>query len=67
VGDLQKMNEVRLARPAKLIVVALRRNFIGTAYHPGIFGGSVLAELGKQFVQAGVKLALGAVAVKMEG
>jgi len=46
--------------------MALRGNFIGPAYHPRIFGGAVFAELFQQLVQAGIELALGAVAMIME-
>jgi hypothetical protein len=66
VGDFQEMSEIRIARTAELIVMALRGNFIGPAYHPGIFGRAILAELFQQLVQASIELALGAVAMKME-
>jgi len=66
VGDFQEMREIRIARTAELIVMALRGNFIGPAYHPRIFGRAILAELFQQLVQASIELALGAVAMKME-
>src|SRR5258708_4418652 len=66
VGNFQEMGEIRIARTAELIVMALRGNFIGAAYHPGIFGRAILAELFQQLVQASIELALGAVAMKME-
>jgi hypothetical protein len=61
------MSEVGVPGAAKLVTVALRSDFVGAAHHPGILGGAILAQFGEQLIQAGVQLALGAVAVKMEG
>src|SRR4030088_1079207 len=66
MGDFQEMSEVGVPRTAKLVTVALRRDFVGAAHHPGILRGAVLAELAQQLFQAGIEFALGAVAVKME-
>src|SRR5580700_6578235 len=44
--------------------MALRCNLIGPANKPGIFRGSVLTQFGQELFEAGVELALGAVAVK---
>ncbi len=66
VGDFQEVRQVGLAGTAKLIVVALRGDFVGAAHHPGVFRGAVFAELLEQFFQAHVKLAHRAVAVETE-
>jgi len=47
--------------------VALRGNLVGTANHPGIFGGAVFAELFEELFEARVELANRAVAVEAEG
>src|SRR3981081_1786663 len=46
--------------------MTLRRDVVGAAHHPGIFGGAVFAQLLQQLIQAGIEFALGAIAVKME-
>jgi hypothetical protein len=66
MGDFQEVGEIGVTRTAELVAVAFRGNFIGAPYHPGIFGGAVFTEFFQQLVQAGIELALGAVAVKME-
>jgi hypothetical protein len=66
VGNFEQMREVGIAGTAELVTVALRGYFIRAANHPGILGGPILPELFKQFVEANVELALGAVAMKME-
>ncbi len=67
VRDFQKMGEIGVPGTAKLVTVALRSDFVRAPHHPGIFRGAILAQLLQQLVQARVQLALGAVAVKMEG
>jgi hypothetical protein len=46
--------------------VAFGGNFIGAPNHPGIFGGTILAQLREQLLKARVELPFGAVAVKMQ-
>ena len=67
MGDLEQVHEVRLAGFTELFTVALGGNVVGTADHPGVFGGSILAKLGEEFLKAGIELALGAIAVEAEG
>src|SRR5271166_6009723 len=42
----------------------LRGDLIGPANQPGIFGRTVFTKFGEQLFEAGVELALGAVAIK---
>src|SRR5580692_1122641 len=67
VCDLEQVHEVWLAGFAELLTVALGGDVVGATDHPGVFGGAILAELGEELFQAGVELALGAVAVEAEG
>jgi len=67
VRDLEEVRHVRVAGTAKLVAVTLRGDFVSATDYPGIFGGSILAEFREQFFQTGVQLALGALAVKMQG
>jgi hypothetical protein len=66
VSDFEKVCKVGVARSAQLIAMPLCRNLVRAPDHPGIFRGAILAQLGEQFVQASVQLALGAVAMEME-
>jgi hypothetical protein len=61
------MRHVRVARAAKLVAVTLRGDFVCATDYPGIFGGTILAEFREQFFQTGVQLALGALAMEMQG
>src|SRR5713101_8988438 len=63
---LQQMSRVRFAGAAKLVAVPLGGDFVGAAHHPGIFGGTILAQLGQQLVETRVELALGAVSVEVQ-
>jgi hypothetical protein len=67
VRNLEQMHEIRFARLAELLTMALCGDFIGAADHPGVFGRAIFAELGEEFLEAGVELALGAVTVEAEG
>ena len=67
VCDLEQMRQVRFARPAELFAMPLGGYFVSAADHPGIFGGAIFAQLGQQFFEAGVELALGAIAVEVNG
>src|SRR5258708_9440272 len=60
------MSHVRFAGAAKLVAVPLGGDFVGAAHHPGIFGGTIFAQLGQQLVEARVELALGAVSVEVQ-
>jgi len=64
--DLEQVGEIRIAGAAELVVVALGRDFVGAAEHPGIFRGAVLAELFEELLEASVELANGAVAVEAQ-
>ena len=66
VRDLQEMAEIRVAGTADLVAVAFRGDFVGAANHPGIFGGAILAQLGEEFIEAGVELADVAVAMEVQ-
>jgi hypothetical protein len=66
VGDLEKMGEIGLAGLPELVTMALRRNLIGAANHPGILGGTVLAELFEEFLEARVELADRAITVEAQ-
>jgi len=61
------VRHVRVAGAAKLVPVTFRGDFVGLTDYPGIFGGTILAKFREQFFQTGVQLALGALAVKMQG
>jgi len=67
VRDLEKVRHVRVAGAAKLVAVTLRGDFVSATDYPGIFGGTILAKFREQFFQTSVQLALGALAVKMQG
>src|SRR5258708_9729814 len=47
-------------------MVAFGGNFVGAPHHPGIFRGTVDAQLFEQFFEAGVELARGTVAIELE-
>ena len=65
VRNFQQMREVRLAGTAELLAMALGGDFIGAADQPGVFRWAIFAELVEEFLEAGVELALGAVAVEI--
>src|SRR5713226_8584810 len=67
VGHFEQMREVGIAGTAELIAMAFSGDLIGAANDPRVFGGAVVAELGEEFVKAGVELALGAVAMEIQG
>src|SRR5258708_40257488 len=60
------MREVGVTRTAKLVAMAFRGDFVGAAHHPRIFRRAILTQLLQQLVQAGIKLALGALAMEMQ-
>src|SRR6266849_868180 len=60
------MGEVRVTGGANLVAVPFGGDFVGAADKPGIFRRAILAELGKEFLEAGVELALGAVAMEVQ-
>jgi hypothetical protein len=66
VGYFKKVSNVGIARTPELIAVALGSDVVGTAYEPGIIGGTVAAQFFEEFFQAGVNLALGAIAVEIQ-
>ncbi len=67
VGDFQQMSDVRVARSAELVAVALCGNVKGAANKPGIVGGAIGAELDQELLKASVDLPLGAVAIEVQG
>src|SRR5262249_6126566 len=60
------MRKIRLARTAKLTVMALPGNLIGTMDHPGSFRRAVLFKLFEELLEARVQLANRAVTVKAQ-
>jgi hypothetical protein len=46
--------------------MALGCEFVGAANHPGVFRGTVLAQLFEEFLETGVEHPLGAVAMKRQ-
>ena len=52
VRDFEQMRQVRLTGAAYLVAMALGGNLVGAANHPGIFGGTILAEFFEQLFEA---------------
>ena len=62
----EKVRKVRIAGTAKLVAVALCRNFIRAMDQPGIIGWAIFLELIQQLMQPRIELALAAIAVKLK-
>jgi len=66
VGDFEEVRKIGIAGRAKLVAMTLSSDFVGAANNPRIFGRTIEAELGEELFEAGIELALEAVAVELQ-
>src|SRR5258708_12118121 len=66
MGYFEQVGQIGVTGNARLVTMALRGDLVPTADNPGIFSRAVLTELGEEFLETRVQLALDPIAVEAQ-